>query len=112
MTQGFRITRRRGDTFPVQITINDSAGDPVDVTGATFTLTVNAEESPDTGGSEEFTLAGVITDAPGGVVEFRPTVANVDLVGRYYFDVEMVDVSAYVRTILAGVWEFVQDITK
>jgi hypothetical protein len=113
MTQGHRITRRRGDTYPVQITITDSAGDPVDITGASFVLTVNAVEDPDTPGTEEFDLTGaIVAPATDGVVEFTPTAGDVDLVGRFFYDVQMTDVSGHIRTILAGVWDFVQDITK
>lgn len=35
------ITRTRGDTYPFTVTFRDSAGAVIDLTGASFILTVN-----------------------------------------------------------------------
>jgi hypothetical protein len=43
---------------------------------------------------------------------FYPTVTNVDLVGDYYYDIEVVDDSGYKHTPVEGKIKFTQDITK
>jgi hypothetical protein len=106
------ITRYRGDTAPDQFTITRD-GTAVDITGCTFELSVNSEKDPVDITSQLFSVAGTITAAASGEVEFAPSAVEADQTpGRYFFDVEMVDGTGAIRTVTKGVYRFVQDITK
>lgn len=98
----------RGDTKPFKLTVTVASGD---ISGWTFTMSVDSRKNPDDGSTQVFQLAGVIVDAPNGLVEFRPSVANTDLVGTYYYDMEAND-GTYIRTVEKGKITFTQDITK
>jgi len=108
------ICRKRGDTWPFQITITDTDGVAIDITGDTFLLTVDPSPTPPDATNNLFQLAGVITDAPNGVVEFTLTPSQADQTpATYYYDVQQTEaVSGDIRTILQGEWEVRQDITK
>lgn len=106
------ITRYRGDTAPDQFTITrDNAA--VSIAGCSFKLTVNPEKNPVDDTDQLFSVTGTITSAVAGEVEFSPNSTQADQVpGRYYYDVEMTDGVGAIRTVVKGVYRFVQDITK
>ena len=108
------ICRKRGDTFPFQLTIKDEDGVAIDITGDTFLLTVDPSPAPTDAVNNLFQLAGVITDAPNGVVEFTPGAVEADQdPSVYFYDVQQTEaITGDIRTILYGQWEVVQDITK
>lgn len=104
----------RGDTpiIPVGIT-NRVTGAVEDITGYTFTLTVDPSPSPSTAATNLFSVVGVVTDAANGRVEFQPTETNTDLSPSvYFYDVQMVTTAPSKRSVLAGRFEVKQDITK
>lgn len=104
-------TRRRGDTVPFNIQVT-SGGSPVDITGYSFRLVVDPSEAPVDDSNELFEVAGTITDAVNGRVSFPISTANADNVGNYFYEVEQTDASSLIRTILAGEWNFTQDVAK
>jgi len=106
------ITRTRGDTYPFTVTFRDSAGAVIDLTGASFILTVNEEEDPDADELAEFSLIGVVAAPLTGVVEFTLSESDADHVGRFFYDIQMTDVQGYIRTMMRGPFEMQQDITK
>ena len=106
------IERKRGDTYPVELTVTDSAGTAIDITSYTFLLTVDPEKAPTADTNNLFQLTGVITDATGGVVTFTPTASNTDAVGTYYYDIQMTDSGGLISTLDSGKFKLVQDITK
>lgn len=107
------ITRFRGDTVADQFTVKDAAGVVVNITGFSFIMTVNTLKAPPDVSTQLFSVAGVITNPTGGVVEFRPTVANASqLPGKYYFDIQMTDAGGKIQTLCVGSYTFKQDITK
>jgi hypothetical protein len=107
------IKRTRGDTYPISVTLKDSSGVAIDITGGTFALTVNSEENPTDTANQLFTEAGTITNAVGGVVEFAVSLSNSDQTpGVYYYDVQYTDSAGNIRTVLRGPWCVNQDITK
>ena len=107
------ITRYRGDTVADKVTVTDAAGAVVNITGYTFLLTVNKEKAPASTSNQLFQVAGVITDAPAGKVEFSPTSLQADQTpGKYYYDVQMTDGGGKIQTILFGRYTIKQDITK
>lgn len=102
----------RGDSDAKGFVIQDPAGVAVDITGFTFRLTVNTDLDPDPG-TQLFTVVGVIMDAPNGKVAFAPTVADTDQTpGEFFYDVEQTDAEGLVSTVIKGVCEIVQDISK
>tara|TARA_R110000803_G_scaffold28011_5_gene65080 strand:- start:4058 stop:4408 length:351 start_codon:yes stop_codon:yes gene_type:complete len=106
------ICYARGDSAPIAFTLTQ-AGVAIDITGYTFQFTVNTEKSPIDNSNEQFSLAGVITVALEGKVEFRPTTVNTDLTpAKYYYDVSMVDAGPFKTTIIKSDFVVEQDIDK
>ena len=115
---GVCIARKRGDTAPDKIFIKDP-GDPtlpLHFAGFSYKMTVNTEQDPDPGppiGNELVTIAGTITDAPNGVVEFPWTPVQADQVPEdYFYDIQQVDTALKILTIAKNQYKFQQDITK
>lgn len=105
--------RRRGDTYPVAFTLNDSAGVPIDITGFTFILTVDPESDPVDALNNLFSIAGVITDAVNGTFTITPTAPDADQIpDTYFYDLQQTDGLGAIRTIAVGQWQVVQDISK
>ncbi|HEU4895120.1 MAG TPA: hypothetical protein VFT85_04725 [Acidimicrobiia bacterium] len=103
----------RGDTVPWTFTVLNSAGNPVDITGYTFLLTVDPSDEPGDALNNLFQLSGTLTDPTNGVVQFAMSAVQADQVpGIYYWDLQMTDTAGFIRTIAKGEFEFTQDITK
>lgn len=106
------ITRYRGDTNPIRgyAAIN---GLPLDVTGCSFTLTVNQSKAPTTSATNRFSLTGVVVDVLTGELAFPITEEQADqLPGRYYYDIQMTDALGFKTTIALDRFVFLQDISK
>ena len=111
----FDFERRRHDTYSDIITITDPDNNDavVDVTGFVFRLTVDTLKKPTDALTKVYQLTGVALDAVNGKVEFAPSDVQSDQTpGTYYYDIQMVDGAARRRTIMAGKYKYVQDITK
>ena len=108
------ITYYRGDSYPIPFALEvESTGNPLPISGYSFTMTVNAERNPSATDTPEFAVVGSIVDATAGEVSFTPTEANTDIdPGTYWYDVEMVDDSGNVRTIAKDKFIITMDITK
>ncbi len=107
------LCRKRGDTFADEFTIKDDSSVVIDITGFTFLLTVDPSPEPSDALNNLFQLTGTITDAIGGKVEFAPSLVQADQTPtEYFYDIQMIDGAAAVRTIAIGGYEFTQDITK
>ena len=108
------ITRKRGDTYADEFTINSATtGRPLDITGYTFVLTVDPEKSPASSANNLYQLTGAIVGAAtAGRVEFAPSAIEADQVGTFYYDVQMIDGAGRKRTIEGGKYKYSQDITK
>jgi hypothetical protein len=105
------ITRQRGDSYPMDFTV--TANDvPLDITGCTFTMSANPEKEPADDSENIFALTGVILEAVDGTVRFTPTEADTDHVGKFYYDVQMVDATGAKRTVQKSTLTLKQDITK
>ncbi len=104
--------RKRGDDYTFILTIKDSAGVVIDITGFSFLLTIDPAQFP-TGNSNNIAqLTGIIVSGSAGTVRFEPTSASVVSLGNFYYDVQQTDGAGKVRTILIGRWDIEQDITK
>lgn len=105
------ITRKRGDTYANVLTVKRN-GVAVDITGCTFTLTVDTKPTPPDTSTNVFAITGVIVDATAGRVGFSPSESQSDRVGTFFYDVQMIDTAGKKRTIKEGKYIFKQDITK
>lgn len=108
------ICVQRGDSpiIPIRLT---SGGSPINVSGGTFTLTVDANETPTDATGQQFQVAGVIVgDGTTGEVTFQPTSANNDLdpEAEWFHDIDMVLAEFGQRTIFKGKYLVDQDINK
>lgn len=107
------LTRKRGDSYADEVTITDASGVVLDITGYSFTLTVDPSPAPADNTTKLFDVAGVILDAANGLVEFAPSAVQTDQTpGRYYYDIQMTDNVGRIRTIMNGTYTITQDITK
>lgn len=106
------ITIIRGDTPPIAVNVTDTSGDAVDVTGATFLMTVDTSPEPANSDNNLFQVSGVITDAAAGAVLFALSAVNTaQPAGEYYYDIQMTQ-SGVIRTLLKGAFTVNTDITK
>lgn len=108
------ITRKRGDTYADEITVKSKAtGLPINITGYTFTMTLDPLKDPLTATNNLYSLVGTIIDAPAGRVEFAPSALQADQPpGIYYYDVQMIDGAGRKRTIALDKYKYEQDISK
>lgn len=107
------ITRKRGDTYGETITITDSSGVAINITGYTFVLTVDPEMAPTSAANNLFSITGTILSAVAGTVEFAPSALQANQTPKtYYYDIQMTDASGRTRTIALDQWIVIQDISK
>ncbi len=108
------IARKRGDTYPEIWLVTDVAtGLPVDITGASFRLTVDQRQAPPNASTKLWHVDGtIVSPAANGRVQFPLTVEQAASTGAFWYDLQMTDASGYIRTIDAGAWVVTDDITK
>lgn len=108
------IIRYRGDTAPDKFVLVDENDEPLDITtGYVFTMTVNRCESPTDDTDQIYQSTGVVTNGPDGEYEFRPSADDTDQVPAFYwYDVQVLDPTGYIKTVEKEPIQFVQDITK
>lgn len=106
------LRRYRGDTYPDEFVITDNSGSVLDITGYTFLLTLNTEQNPTNTTNQVYQIVGVIVDAAAGVVSFAPSVAQADNVGTFYYDIQITDDTAAIKTLQKGKYVYLQDVTK
>ena len=105
------LTRFRGDTYPITVQIRLN-GRIHDLTSCTAKLTVSAYEEPTTE-TPEFSLTGVVASpASQGIFSFTPSAANVDLLGDYFYDIQVTDATGLIHTPIKSTITFTQDISK
>jgi hypothetical protein len=107
------FTRKRGDTYADEIIVKSKAtGLPINITGYTLVMTLDPSATPADSSKNVYQLTGTILDAVNGRVEFAPSPTQANQVGGFYYDVQMIDGAGRKRTILAGKYKYVQDISK
>lgn len=107
------IERYRGDSYADEFRITHKEDDSaVDLTGYSFLLTVDTRKTPTDNTTQVYQLTGVVDSPTSGVVKFSPSSAQADLVGYYYYDVQMTDPWGSSRTLVSGKYVYIQDITK
>jgi len=107
------LTFDEGDDFPYQITVVDSDGTAVDLTGYTFYMTVkdNKQDS-----DSQVIFKKTVTSIPSpelGIVTITVDRADTLTVspGDYPYDIKYKDDSGDVRTVFRGKFRIVQAIT-
>ena len=107
-----RICWARGDTDPKTFTIKDAAGAVIDISSWTFTLSVDQLLDPTDALTLQFAVTGaLVTDGTDGKVSFTPAAGDTDLTpSEYFYDIQRN--SPTIKTLIKGVAEIVQDITK
>lgn len=105
------VERKRGDTYSEEFTIKGD-GVALNIASCTFKLTVDTRKDPPDATTNVFTIQGVIVDAPTGRVQFDFTLLDVDHLGKFYYDIQMIDSAGKIRTVEKDKWTFIQDITK
>jgi hypothetical protein len=115
---GQPIERKRGDTAPDKITIMDfdNPGSPLDITGFAYLFTINSVKDPDPSipyGDEKLQLIGTIPLGTDGIVLFNWNTTNANQEPRqYWYDVQQIDLSGTVKTIVKNTYTFYQDVSK
>lgn len=108
-----RLQRSRGDSFSDEFVVKSSVTDqPIDLTGCAFLLTVDPDAAPLDDTNNIFQLVGVVSDAVNGRIGFAPSPVQADLVGSFYFDIQITDPAGRKRTLKYGEYSLRQDITK
>jgi len=107
----------RGDSYPLELTIkNKETKELIDLTGYSFLLTVDSLKTPIDALTKVFEVAGVVDPdqvVSTGKVTFTPTEVQTDITTKkYFYDVQMTDASAHIRTIVKDTFTILQDITK
>lgn len=106
------LERVRGDTKPLRVKLTTD-GAPIDVASWSGRWTISTEKDPIGTANQQAQISGApATPTTDGIIEFAPALLDVDLVGSFYYDVEVTDAAGKVLTILKGKVKFLQDISK
>lgn len=107
------IKYTRGDTRPILFQLFDpGTGEPEDITGYSFLLTVDTLQNPPDATTQVVQLTGAIVTAVSGIFAFTPTALESDLLGAHYYDLQVTDDLGGIDTVEKGRISFRQDITK
>jgi len=111
ITTAADVIRERGDNYAIRWQTKEN-GVGLDITGATFKLTVDTRKDPPDSATQVFQVTGAIIDALNGIYEFVPSPGQMNLTPKtYFFDVEMTK-GGQVATLVKGKFIVKQDITK
>lgn len=102
---------KRGDTASWTYTIKED-GQPKDITGWSYKLTVDPSSEPVDASKNLFSLAGVIAVGTDGKIKFQMSLVQADNVGKNFYELQQTDAATDVRTLLEGEYVFVQDVAK
>jgi hypothetical protein len=108
-TQNLTITR--GDTEIVVITIKDSTGTAIDITGRTYRAQIRSTKDS---ASISVSFSCAITNPAAGVVTCTLSAVNSATLsaGKYYWDFEETTSSGVVTTIIAGGVTVLADVSR
>lgn len=108
------ISMYRGDSYPITFTLTDSStGNPLDLTGCSLIMTVDALAEPPDDTSMLFEITGVLdADPETGKVSFTPTSTDTATPGSYFYDVQLTDADGNIRTVAKNTFTISMDITK
>jgi hypothetical protein len=101
------------DTENIVVTVKDSAGVAIDITGYTFWLTIKTLEAEADADAELQKEVTTHTTPTGGITTLPITSAESGAieVGDYQYDIQMKSVSGDITTLIRGTFIIEQDIT-
>lgn len=110
--QNIRVTQ--GNTVPWEMIDLEAVETARDITGNAYLLTVYSEswigDAPV--GTPLFQQAGVISDAPNGIVVFTPGATDHDLApAKYFYAIRKTVATGPLWTIAKGVYEILERLT-
>lgn len=105
-----QINRTRGDTSPDVIFVSDGR-DVVDLTGCSALMTLNTVMNPTDTTTQLYQVSGVFNLVRGSI-SFSPTEAQANLLGLFYYDIQLTESNGTKRTLIKDAYLFTQDITK
>lgn len=99
LPSNYDLVLYRGDYFPISVTLKDSNGVAINLTG--YTAKAQIKKNYSDNAPYDFT---VTMDAPNGKVNLvlTSTVSETILAGNYIWDFQVTNPSGNVRTYLAG----------
>ena len=107
------IERSRGDTYADEFIVKSAATKlPIDITGCSFLMTLDPNAYPVDNTANVYQLTGLVMDPLGGRFAMTPSDLQANLVGGFYFDIQMTDTGNRKRTLKYGKYVYKQDITK
>ena len=124
-SQRVDVICKRGDTFKMNVLIQDDEGDATDVSSYTFHMAVRYTDTDDaivaqpteggfvlSSGSAGTITIDKTTDGANGNVSFTITNTNMQIAsGLYVYDIQMTNTESIVETILYGVFKVNEDVT-
>lgn len=93
----YRQTFYQDDETPFEVTLRDSAGNPIDLTGLDIELSAKLNLFDI---AAAFTLTGTIVDAEDGIVTFPVTDTETADIRNYFAEIEVTDGAAYTETLI------------
>ena len=105
MNYNTKLTRHRGDTFPIEAKLT-RANDWV-ASGSAIKLTMKFEDG------NEYILTGTVTDDSDPIIKvvlFEPTEESIGTVRRGKYDIQVND-GSYIATHIKGVVHVIDDVT-
>lgn len=106
------LTEFAGDTFERSVNLTNEAGDPIDITGWTFVLSIKAErDDPDSEAVVRKEVSTHVSPTDGTTQLTIPETETADLLGDYYYDIKYKDDTGFVDTVVTGVIRFEESIT-
>jgi len=102
----------KNDTFNgVQFTIQNSAGDAIDLTGATVATKFRKNSKTGTVVKSITSGSGItVSDPSNGILSYDAFILDWDY-GTYYYDLEVTFASGVVKTYVYGTINVIQDVT-
>lgn len=104
----------RGDDWTVKLVVRDADNVVIDITGYTYWLTLKSDVAEADPGDAQVSVTPPAQDAVQGTVYLTIPRAQTDLLtpGTYKYDVQQVDTTGRVTTLLIGKVRVVADITR
>jgi len=108
----FEITK--GDTTNIVLTVQNTSGTGIDITGYTFFFTAKTNNTDADANAVLTKDVTTHTTPASGITAINLTAGSTGSVspGRYYYDIQMKDTSANITTLISGFLTVNQDITQ
>jgi len=112
-----QISIYKGDSRTLEVTVTDTSGAAVDITGYTMKFTVKKSEADTTNTIQKTTTLATeidLTDPANGIAEVYLLPADtLNLkAGTYVYDVEVTTDTSKVYTVIKSTFVIVEDVTK